>query len=115
MVERLYDVLAILLIFFAAEPWLPQVSWFGAAAVAAIVLAALIAAAAIVLAVYGDRPVHLLLRPLRRHSRFSGERLERMASSSATVSAGCATGRSRSRPSCGRSRPGCSPRCARTS
>ena len=80
VVERLYDVLAILLIFFAAEPWLPRVSWFGAAAVAAIVLAALIAAAAIVLAVYGDRPVHLLLRPLRRHSRFSGERLERMAS-----------------------------------
>ncbi len=80
VVERLYDVLAILLIFFAAEPWLPHVSWFGAAAVAAIVLAALIAAAAIVLAVYGDRPVHLLLRPLRRHSRFSGERLERMAS-----------------------------------
>ena len=43
VVERLYDVLAILLIFFAAEPWLPDVSWFGAAAVAAIVLAALIA------------------------------------------------------------------------
>ena len=79
VVERLYDVLAILLIFFAAEPWLPHVSWFGAAAVAAIVLAALIGTAAIVLAIYGDRPVRLLLRPLRRHSRFSGERLERMA------------------------------------
>ncbi len=77
VLERLYDVLAILVIFFAAEPWLPHVSWFGAAAVAAIVLAVLIAAAAIVLAVYGDRPLRWLLRPLRRFSMFSGERLER--------------------------------------
>lgn len=77
VLERLYDVLAILLIFFAAEPWLPHVSWFGAAALAAIVLALLLTAAAIVLAVYGDRPLRLLLRPLRRLSLFSGERLEK--------------------------------------
>jgi uncharacterized protein (TIRG00374 family) len=77
VLERLYDVLAILVIFFAAEPWLPHVSWFGAAAVAAILLAVLIAAAAFVLAVYEDRPVRLLLRPLARFSLFSGERLER--------------------------------------
>jgi glycosyltransferase 2 family protein len=76
VLERLYDVFAILVIFFVAEPWLPHVSWFGAAAVAAIVLAVLIATAAIVLAVYGDRPLRLLLRPLRRLSMFSGERLE---------------------------------------
>jgi uncharacterized protein (TIRG00374 family) len=74
--ERLYDVLAILVIFFLAQPWLPHVSWFGAAALAAIVLAGLIAVIAIVLAVYGDRPLRLLLRPLNRLSLFSGERLE---------------------------------------
>jgi glycosyltransferase 2 family protein len=77
VLERLYDVLAILVIFFAAEPWLPHVSWFGAAAIAAIVLALLIAGAAIVLAVFGDRPLRFLLRPLKRFSMFSGERLER--------------------------------------
>jgi uncharacterized protein (TIRG00374 family) len=76
VLERLYDVLAILVIFFAAEPWLPHVSWFSAAAVAALVLAALIVAAVTVLAVYGDRPIRLLLRPLGRLSLFSGERLE---------------------------------------
>lgn len=76
VLERLYDVFAILVIFFAAEPWLPHVSWFRAAALAAIVLAVMIAAAAIVLAIYGDRPVRLLLRPLQRFSLFSGERLE---------------------------------------
>lgn len=77
VLERMYDVLAILVIFFAAEPWLPHVSWFGTAAVAALVLAILIVVAAAVLAIYGDRPVRLLLRPLRRLSLFSGERLER--------------------------------------
>ncbi len=79
VVERMYDVLVILMISFAAEPWLPHVSWFGAAAVAAIALAILIASAAIVLTIYADRPIRLLLRPLRRHSRFTVERLERIA------------------------------------
>lgn len=68
LLERLYDVFAILVIFFATEPWLPHVSWFDPAAIAAIVLALLIAAAAFVLAVYGDRPLRLLLRPLGRLS-----------------------------------------------
>jgi len=76
VLERLYDVLGILVIFFAAEPWLPHVSWFGAAAAAAIVLAVGIATAAMLLAIYGDRPVRVLLRPLSRFSLFSGERLE---------------------------------------
>lgn len=77
VLERLYDVLAILVIFFVAEPWLPHVSWFGTAAVAAIVLAGAIAAVATGLAVFGDRPVRMLLRPLGRVRWISGERLER--------------------------------------
>jgi uncharacterized protein (TIRG00374 family) len=77
VLERLYDVIAILVIFFAAESWLPHVSWFGAAAVVAIVLAILIVAAATVLSVYGDRPLRWLLRPLHRFSLFSGERFDR--------------------------------------
>jgi uncharacterized protein (TIRG00374 family) len=77
VLERLYDVVAILVIFFAAEPWLPHVSWFGTAAVAALALALGIAALATVLAIWGEQPLRLLLRPLRRFSLFSGERLER--------------------------------------
>ena len=76
VLERIYDVVALLVIFFAAEPWLPHVSWFGAAAVAALVLALGIAAAATVLAVFGDRPLRFVLRPLQRFPLFSGERLE---------------------------------------
>ena len=76
VLERLFDVLAILLVFFAAEPWLPHVSWFKAAALAALVLATIIGGAAAALAIYGDRPIRLLLRPLRRFSHFSGEKME---------------------------------------
>jgi glycosyltransferase 2 family protein len=77
VLERLYDVLAILVIFFVAEPWLPHVSWFGSAAVAAIVLVVLIVGMVLVLAIYKDRAVRILLRPFRRAQRFSGKRLER--------------------------------------
>lgn len=77
VIERLYDLVTILLIFFAAEPWLPHVSWFGAAAVAAIVLAVLIVATVVVLALYGDRFLRMLLWPLRRFSALSGTRLDR--------------------------------------
>jgi uncharacterized protein (TIRG00374 family) len=77
LLERLYDLLVILVIFFVAEPWLPHVSWFGVAAIVAITLAALVAACAIVLAIFGDRPLRVLLRPLGRLSPFSGARLER--------------------------------------
>ena len=77
VVERLYDVVAILMIFFVAEPWLPHVSWFGTAAIVAGGLALVIAATATVLVIYEDRPVRVLLRPLRRFSPFTEERLER--------------------------------------
>jgi len=75
--ERVYDVLGILAIFFLAWPWLPHVSWFGTAAAAAAGLVLAIAIAAVVLTVYGDRPLRLLLSPLRRFSPVSEERLER--------------------------------------
>jgi uncharacterized membrane protein YbhN (UPF0104 family) len=54
--ERLYDVLGILAIFFLAWPWLPRVSWFGTAAIVAVALVLAVAIAAAVLACYGDRP-----------------------------------------------------------
>ncbi len=80
VVERLYDVLAILAIFFVAQPWLPKVSWFRAAAIAAIVLAVAIAAVATVLVLYGERPLRFVLRPFGKLKLFSGERLERTVS-----------------------------------
>jgi uncharacterized protein (TIRG00374 family) len=77
VLERIYDVVAILAIFFVAEPWLPHVSWFGTAAIVAVGLALAIAVAATMLVIYGARPVRVLLRPLRRFSPFTEKRLER--------------------------------------
>jgi uncharacterized protein (TIRG00374 family) len=77
VVERVFDLLSILLIFFAAQPWLPHVSWFRTAALAGIGLAAALAAVIVVLVVYGDRPVRFLARPLGRLPLLSAERVER--------------------------------------
>jgi uncharacterized protein (TIRG00374 family) len=76
VVERAYDVFAVLLIFFCALPWLPHVSWFGAAAVLAAVAAAAIATVVGILAIYGDRPLQRLARPLGRLPRLSEEQIE---------------------------------------
>jgi glycosyltransferase 2 family protein len=77
VVERIYDVVVILTIFFVAIPWLPHVTWFRAAALVAAGLAIAVAIVATVLTIYEDRPLRLVLRPLARFSLFSGERLER--------------------------------------
>ncbi len=75
--ERLYDVVGILIIFFVAAPWLPSVGWLGPAAIAAGVLALAIVTVAVALAVFGDAAVRVVLRPLRRLPRVSEQRLER--------------------------------------
>lgn len=75
--ERLYDVVGILLILFVAKPWLPHIGWLRTAILLAAGLLCVIALVVVVLAVYEDRPVRLVLRPLGRFSLFKGERLER--------------------------------------
>ena len=79
IVERAYDVLSILIIFFCASPWLPHQSWFGAAAILAGVAAAALAIVIWVLAVHGDRPLRWLVRPLGRLPGLSPARVEREA------------------------------------
>jgi len=66
VVERVFDVLSLLILLFASYPLLPQVSWlrtgalFGAAALVALV------ALVYVLVRYDERAVRWLLSPLRR-------------------------------------------------
>ncbi len=79
VVERAYDVLAVLLIFFCASPWLPHESWFTAAAILAGVAAVALGIVIWVLAVHGDRPLRWMVRPLGRIPRLSTERVEREA------------------------------------
>jgi uncharacterized protein (TIRG00374 family) len=79
VVERIYDVLSILIIFFCASPWLPHESWFTTAEILAGVGGVGLVVVITVLAVYGDRPVRVLARPLGRLPWLSAERVEREA------------------------------------
>src|SRR5215213_666004 len=76
VVERSYDVLCLLLLLFVALPWIPEVTWLHAALVLALVVAVLLAAAIAVLAIFGVRPVHFALSPLRRLPFLSHERID---------------------------------------
>jgi glycosyltransferase 2 family protein len=75
--ERVYDLVGVLAIFFLAARWLPAVGWLGPAAIVAGVLAVAILAGALTLARCGERPLHALLSPLRRVPRVSDERVQR--------------------------------------
>lgn len=81
LVERLYDVLALLVMLFLLLPWLPHVTWVHAAAGLAIGLTAITVAVVVLLAIFGDRPVRWVLRPLARLPFLSLERTERAAAS----------------------------------
>ena len=79
VVERVYDVLSILIIFVCASPWLPHQSWFATARILAAVATLTLVVLIGILAVYGDRPLRVLVRPLGRLPRLSTERVEREA------------------------------------
>ncbi len=80
VVERLFDVLALLIILFASYPWLPEISWLRAAAIFGAVVVAVLLALIFVVVRYDERAVHWLLSPLRRIRREGvAERLESAA------------------------------------
>jgi glycosyltransferase 2 family protein len=76
VLERAYDILCLLLLLFVALPWLPSISWLHAAAALGIIVAAGLAASIVMLAVWGIRPIHFALRPLRRLPFLAGDRIE---------------------------------------
>lgn len=67
--ERVFDLLALLGILFAAYPWLPPLTWIRAAAIFAGVVIVGVCVLVFVLARWDDRAIHWLLSPLRRIRR----------------------------------------------
>jgi uncharacterized protein (TIRG00374 family) len=66
VIERVYDLIALLGLLFVLVPWLPDVTWLRAAAgfAAAVLLVVLLVVAALVR--WGDSAVHRALRPFGR-------------------------------------------------
>jgi uncharacterized protein (TIRG00374 family) len=66
VIERVFDLLALLVLLFACYPLLPEISWLKAAALLGIVLVAGLVVLVFVLVRYDERAVRWLLSPLRR-------------------------------------------------
>jgi len=79
--ERVYDVLALLVLLLVASPFLPDVTWLRRAAVLTVVLLVFLAVAFAVLVRYGERPVRFLLRPTARLPGLSEQRVDYAAAS----------------------------------
>jgi hypothetical protein len=79
--ERIYDVLALLLLLFVAAPFLPEVTWLKRAVYLAAALTAFVLVLALVLSLYGERPVRRALRPLARLPGVSTDDTERAGQS----------------------------------
>jgi glycosyltransferase 2 family protein len=80
VVERVFDVVALLIVLFASYPWLPEISWLRAAAVLGAVVLAGLLALVVVIVRYDERALHWLLSPLRRVRRPGvAERVEHAA------------------------------------
>ena len=69
VVERVFDLLALLLLLLCAYPWLPEISWLRNAAILGAIVTAALAVVIVLIVRYDERAVHWLLRPLRRIRR----------------------------------------------
>jgi glycosyltransferase 2 family protein len=76
VIERIFDILALLLLLFVMLPVVPEVTWLRAAGVLVIVLTLALAVAVVILRVYGERAVAVCLRPLARLPFLSEAKVE---------------------------------------
>ena len=69
VVERVFDLLALLLLLLCAYPWLPEISWLRSAAILGAIATLVLAVLIVLIVRYDARAVHWLLSPLRRIKR----------------------------------------------
>jgi uncharacterized protein (TIRG00374 family) len=80
LAERIFDVLALLILLFVAIPWLPEVTWLQRAGFVAIGCAFGLVVLIVVLARWEDAPLRYVLRPLRLLPGVTAERVASAAS-----------------------------------
>lgn len=76
VIERVFDVLALLLLLFVGLPLFPEVTWVRAAGTLAIILTIVLAAAVIILRLGGERAIRFMLKPLAVLPLVSAKRVE---------------------------------------
>ena len=81
VLERLYDLLALVLLLAVAAPFLPSVGWLRAALILGLALALALAAVGVVLRRRGVAAARPLLRPLALMPGFDEARVDRAAAS----------------------------------
>jgi uncharacterized protein (TIRG00374 family) len=64
VLERILDVVSLVALLFAALPWLPRLTWITGAAVLGGIVTGSLVLIAVALALFGERPIRVLLRPL---------------------------------------------------
>jgi len=79
VVERLYDVVTLLLMLFVATPFLPDVDWLRRATILGSALGVLVVVGVVVVDRWGVRPVRFVLKPLTRFRRITLEHVDRAA------------------------------------
>ena len=77
--ERIFDVVGLLLLFFAFVPFFPEIDWVRRAAAAALGIGAAVLVVVVVLGVFGARAIRLVFRPLGRLSWIGPARTETIA------------------------------------
>jgi uncharacterized protein (TIRG00374 family) len=81
VVERIFDLAALLTCFFALSPWLPAGSWARPLAILAGVAGVVVLGAVAALRITGERGLRLLLRPFALLPRVGRESVEAAAAS----------------------------------
>jgi uncharacterized protein (TIRG00374 family) len=76
IVERVFDLIALLVCFFVLEPWLPAGGWVRPLAILAGFAALTIGLAVVLLRVSGERGLRVLLRPFELLPRVGRESIE---------------------------------------
>lgn len=79
VVERIYDVVGLLVLLFVFVPFLPEVDWLRRAAIFGAILGGAVVAGIIVLGVFGARATRLFLSPLARLPRVTSEHVDAMS------------------------------------
>lgn len=86
-VERVFDVLSLLVLLFVLLPWLPELDWIRGAAVLAAVLALALVTLVLLVARFDERPFAWVLRHV---ARLPGLRRTRIGDAGAALVAGLA-------------------------